>query len=246
MPANRLAGKLAVITGGARGLGAAKARLFVEHGAQVILSDIEVEDGERLAGELGPAATFLKHDVGDEAAWSEVVDRVRHEHGRLDVLVNNAGINRPMPFLESSVDDMDALYRVNVRGVFLGMHTVAPLMKASGGGSIINVASLAALKSIPNMLAYGTTKWAVRGMTKNAALELAEHGIRVNAIYPGVIDTPMLAAIPLHVTSAYIDSTPLCRLGLPRDVANMALFLASDESDFVTAGDFPVDGGLAL
>jgi len=242
----RLEGKTAIITGASRGQGAEEARLFAEHGATVILTDIAEPAGSALAQELGAVASFVRHDVADPDSWTALMEVVGNEHGRLDVLVNNAGLYRTAPFLDSDVADLDRLYEVNVRGVFLGMQAVAPLMTNSGGGSIVNVASLAAFKAVPNILIYAATKWAARGMTRNAALELAPSGIRVNAIHPGIIDTAMLATNSQEMIDSYAEMTPLGRIGVVADVARTALFLASDESDFVTAGDFPVDGGLAL
>jgi 3alpha(or 20beta)-hydroxysteroid dehydrogenase len=241
-----LKGKIALITGASRGQGAEEARLFAQHGATVVLTDVEDGGGEALARELSGSAMYVHHDVTDQASWDELMAIVGAQHHRVDVLVNNAGITRMAPFTETDVDDLDLLYRVNQRGVFLGMKAVVDLMRAAGGGSIINIGSGASSKVTPNTLAYASTKWAVIGMTKNAALELAAFNIRVNAILPGLIDTPMLEADTAERIEAFTAMTPLGRLGTAKDVAKTALFLASDESSFVTAGSFPVDGGLVL
>jgi 3alpha(or 20beta)-hydroxysteroid dehydrogenase len=242
----KLDGKIAIITGAARGQGAAEARLFSQEGAKVVLTDLDDAGGELLAKELGASASYVHHDVSDQDSWAHLVEVVSEQHQRVDILVNNAGIYSTAAFADTAVADLDLLYRVNQRGVFLGMQAVTGLLRAAGGGSIINIGSGAASKAAPNILAYTSTKWAVRGMTKNAALELAPHNIRVNAIHPGIIDTPMLEANSPEAMEAYAAMTPLGRMGVVDDVARTALFLASDDSNFVTAGDFPVDGGLVL
>jgi 3alpha(or 20beta)-hydroxysteroid dehydrogenase len=241
-----LEGKVAIITGASRGQGAEEARLFAQHGATVVLTDVEDGGGEALARELPGSAMYVHHDVTDHASWDGLMAIVGAQHGRVDVLVNNAGVYRTAPLTETAVDDLDLLYRVNQRGVFLGMKAVVDLMRAGGGGSIINTGSGASSKALPNILAYTSTKWAVRGMTNNAALELAPFNIRVNAILPGIIDTPMLEANPPEAMEAFAAITPLGRIGTVADVAKTALFLASDDSSFVTAGAFPVDGGIVL
>jgi 3alpha(or 20beta)-hydroxysteroid dehydrogenase len=241
-----LSGKVAIITGASRGQGAEEARLFIEEGASVVLTDVEVGGGEALARTLGESARFVKHDVADASSWSALVAMVEAEHGRADVLVNNAGIYRTAPFLETDVADLDQLYRVNQRGVFLGMQAIVGLMRSAGGGSIVNTSSGAAIRALPGILAYTATKWAVCGMTKNAAVELAVDNIRVNAILPGIIDTPMLEANTPEVMEAFATMTPLGRMGLPSDIAKTALFLACDQSSFVTGAQITVDGGIAL
>lgn len=241
-----LEGKIAIITGASRGQGAEEARLFAQHGATVVLTDVEDAGGESLALELPGSAMYVHHDVGDAASWDGLMATVGAKHQRVDILVNNAGLYRTAPFTETDVADLDLLYRVNQRGVFLGMQAVVDLMRAAGGGSIINIGSGASLKAVPNTMAYTATKWAVQGMTKNAALELSAFNIRVNAILPGMIDTPMLDANTPEAMETFAAMTPLGRMGTVADVAKTALFLASDDSDFVTAGSFPVDGGIVL
>jgi 3alpha(or 20beta)-hydroxysteroid dehydrogenase len=231
---SRLDGKRASITGAASGIGAATARRFVEEGAMVVVADVAEEDGRSLAEELG--ATFERLDVRDESAWVAAVDR----SGGLDVLVNNAAIVEL-----GGVDEMDEasfrrLLDVNTVGVFLGMRTVVPSMRARGGGSIVNISSIAGLVGNPYSIGYAASKWAVRGMTKSAAVALAQDGIRVNSVHPGVIRTPMSASVELSKTSGL---SLLARLGEPVEVANVIVHLASDESSFTTGAEHVVDGG---
>ena len=246
MTAGRLAGKVAIVTGAARGMGAAEAALFVAEGAQVVLSDINRADGAALAEKLGPGAEFVHLDVTDECSWRELVQHVDAAHGRLDVLVNTAGLSRVAPFDDQALDAFDAMVAVNQRGVFLGMRAATPLMRRSGGGSIINIASTAALRGVPGLLSYTGTKFAVRGLTQVAAAELAGDQIRVSCIHPGAIDTPMHRENTPERQAELLELIPLGRFGQPEDIAQMALFLASDASSYVTGGDFVVDGGVML
>ena len=189
----RLDGKVVIVTGGASGQGAAEAALLHEEGAEVVITDVRHDEGERTAAQIG--ATFIHHDVASEAAWTDVVDQVTTELGRIDVLVNNAGILHPAGLLGTD----EAVYRqvidVNQIGTFLGLRAVAPVMIAQQSGSIINISSVAGLRGFPVGFAYGASKFAVRGMTKCAALELARHHIRVNSVHPGLIDTAMLTEL---------------------------------------------------
>ncbi len=238
----RLDDKIAIITGAARGQGACEAALFAAEGATVYATDV-IEPGAALA----EGVTFLDHDVANEAAWSAVVDAVIAAHGRIDVLVNNAGIFRDGRLTETSLADYQQVIAVNQVGVFLGMKAVAPHMRAAGCGSIVNVSSLAGMEGTVGAFAYGASKWAVRGMSKNAAQELGRYGIRVNSVHPGFIDTEMMAQTPA-VTSGKLDrvlrTVPLGRAGTAGEVANLVVFLASDESAYCTNGEFVVDGGL--
>jgi 3alpha(or 20beta)-hydroxysteroid dehydrogenase len=243
MSSHKLTGKVAVITGAARGQGAAEARLFVAEGARVVLTDVN-SDGTSVASELGDAAHFILHNVADENSWSGVVAETLRVFGRLDILVNNAGIYKPATLLKTDRTLWDLHYRVNQLGVFLGMRAVAEVMGARGGGSIVNVSSNAGLKNIGGMFAYATSKWAVRGMSKLAATELAPLKIRVNSIHPGIIDTPMLAANSADQLRAFESLIPIGRMGSPEEVANLALFLASDASSYVTGAEITVDGGI--
>ena len=240
----RLEGKTALITGGARGQGAAEARLFADEGANVVLTDVLDEDGERTADIIG--GTFLHHDVTSEDEWAAAVARTVELHGGLDVLVNNAAIYSPSPLLETEPDEYRRVIEVNQVGVFLGMREVASAMIERGGGSIINISSGAGMRAGSSGFAYAASKWAVRGMTKSAAVQLGPHGIRVNSIHPGLIDTVMLGQtriVQRGNLDAAVERIPLRRIGQPEEVARLALFLASDESAYSTGSEFIVDGG---
>ena len=242
----RLEGKTALITGGARGQGAVEAALFAEEGANVVLTDVLDAEGERTADTIGGA--FLHHDVTSEEEWAAVVARTVELHGGIDILVNNAGIYRIGSLIETTLEEYRSVIEVNQVGVFLGMRAVAPAMIEGGGGSIVNISSLAGLRGGGGGIAYGASKWAVRGMTKSAAVVLAPHGIRVNSIHPGVIDTPMLGdtsmAVPGNLEQ-FAERAPLGRVGQPEEVARLALFLASDESSYSTGSEFVIDGGVS-
>ena len=240
----RLDGKTALITGGARGQGAAEARLFAEEGAKVVITDVLDTQGEQTAREV--RGTYVHHDVASEADWSAAVARALELHGGLDVLVNNAGIYIPTPLVGGSLEDYRRVIDVNQVGVFLGMREVAPAMIDGGGGSIVNISSTAGLRGGGGAFGYTASKWAVRGMTKSAAVALGQHGIRVNSIHPGPIDTAMLQQVP-DVDAGNLDQivrrVPLHRIGDAVEVARLALFLASDESSYSTGSEFIIDGG---
>lgn len=227
-------------------MGAAEATLFAAEGARVVLTDVDDHEGETLAAALGTDAEYWHHDVGDEPSWDALISRVESAHGRVDVLVNNAGLSRLGSVEELSMRDFDDMVRVNQRGVLLGMRAVIAPMRRAAGGSIINIGSTGALEGIPNLIGYTGTKFAVRGMTQVAAAELAADGIRVNVIHPGAIDTRMNDANSPERQAELLASIPLKRLGRPHDIAEMALFLASDASAYVTGADFLVDGGFLL
>ena len=237
-----LDGKVAIITGAARGQGEAEARLFVAEGARVMLTDV-LSEGEAVAKALGDLASFSRHDVSNAADWERVVKSTTDRFGRLDILVNNAAIYRMRSLAETTDEDWDEITRINQRGPFLGMRTVAPAMRQAGGGSIVNISSGAGLRGVRNMIAYATSKWALRGMTKCAALELAKDRIRVNSVHPGVIETPMLKHNPDALNQAMVRATPISRIGQPEDIARMVLYLASDAASFITGAEFSVDGG---
>ena len=242
-----LQGRVALITGAARsrGQGAAEARMFADHGATVILTDVLDEEGERTAGGI-ENAEYAHLDVSSESGWDAVVADVMSRHGRLDVLINNAGIARMGRLVNATLDDWDLTVGVNQTGVFLGMRAGARAMiEADNGGSIVNISSVAGLEGLFGSMAYGATKWAVRGMTKIAAKELGKHGIRVNSIHPGFIDTDMLAEgnFDDEQRSRMARSSPLGRIGTPEDIAKTALFLAGNGSAWVTGQEFVVDGG---
>ena len=241
----RLEGKTALISGGARGQGAAEAALFAEEGANVVLTDVLDEEGERTADIIG--GTFLHHDVTSEDEWAAVVARTVELHGGVDVLINNAGIYADSSLVGGDVDEYRRVIEVNQVGVYLGMREVAPVMIERGGGSIINISSIGGMRGGGGSFAYTASKWAVRGMTKSAAVRLGPHGIRVNSIHPGLINTPMLAdtrmADPANIEQL-LGQIPLRRMAEPSEVARLALFLASDESSYSTGSEFLIDGGL--
>jgi 3alpha(or 20beta)-hydroxysteroid dehydrogenase len=239
----RLDGKVALITGAARGQGEAEARLFTAAGARVVVSDVLDDLGEGVATDIGADARYVHHDVREEGSWAKAVDIAVGEFGRLDVLVNNAGILKTNRIEHQTLEDFDAIVRVNLYGVFNGMRAAIAPMRAAGGGSIVNISSAAGLRGVPGYGAYGATKWAVRGMTKTAALELASDHIRVNSVHPGAVDTPMVAASNLQRGEGKLPGAPLGRVGIPEDIANLVLFLASDASSYITGAEFAIDGG---
>ena len=241
----RLEGKTALISGGARGQGAAEARLFAEEGANVVLTDVLDEDGERTADAIG--ADYLHHDVTSEAEWAAAVARTVELHGGIDVLVNNAGIYVETSLLGGDLEEYRRVIEVNQIGVFLGMREVAPVMIERGGGSIVNISSVAGMRAAGGSFAYSASKWAVRGMTRAAAVALGRYGIRVNSIHPGVIDTPMLDETRMATPGSMeelLERIPLGRIAQPEEVAKLALFLASDDSAYSTGSEFIIDGGL--
>jgi NAD(P)-dependent dehydrogenase (short-subunit alcohol dehydrogenase family) len=246
---NRLAGKVALITGGARGMGASEAQLFIDEGARVVIADVREDVGQETAKRLSPdgsACVFLRHDVTQESDWKAVVDEVIKSFGQIDILVNNAGIFERGSVLDTSLEDFERTMNINVNGVFLGMKTVAPHMVQRQKGSIINISSVAGIQGTPGFLAYGASKWAVRGMTKGVAKELAPLGVRVNSIHPGIIDTPMLQTFEAAgegVRDAVRTRIPLGYEAEPIHVARLALYLGSDESAYSTGSEFIVDGG---
>jgi 3alpha(or 20beta)-hydroxysteroid dehydrogenase len=242
----RLDGKVALITGGAKGQGAAEARLFRAEGADVWIVDVDDARGEATAAEVG--ASYRHLDVRDEAAWSALIDEIVAAHGQLDALVNNAGIFTYARLTETSVEDFTRQFHVNQLGVFLGMRAAAPAMIEARRGSIVNISSTAGLVGMANAVGYTATKWAVRGMTKAVAVELGRFGVRVNSIHPGAVDTELLYENPVmrrEDLTPVLRAVPLRRMAQPDEVANVALFLASDESSYCTGGEFIVDGGVS-
>lgn len=239
----RLDGKVALVTGGARGQGAAEGELFRAEGAEVYLTDVLADEGKETAERLG--ATFIEHDVTDTAVWNSIVKDIEGKHGRLDVLVNNAGIFQMETMVDTDRELWDRMIAINQTGVFLGMQAVAPLMIAQNSGSIINISSIAGLRGAGSAFAYGATKWAVRGMTKSAAQELSPYGIRVNSIHPGIIKTAMADEFTRKgVNESVMQRIPMGHFAEAMDVANLALFLASDESRYSSGAEFVVDGAL--
>ncbi|HVP28792.1 MAG TPA: glucose 1-dehydrogenase [Myxococcota bacterium] len=243
----KLEGKVALVTGAARGQGEAEARLFVAEGAKVVLGDVLDGPGQAVATELGDGALYRHHDVGSEGSWAGFVAAALDRFGRIDVLVNNAGILHVAPVAEIKLDDYMRVIRVNQVGCLLGMRAVIPHMAQVGGGSIVNVSSTTGMEGAMGLVAYSSSKFAIRGMTKTAALELGRVGIRVNVICPGGIDTPMgrgdEAGFEAVDTSGWYKALPLQRIGQPKEIAKLALFLASDDSSYCTGAEFVADGG---
>ncbi len=236
----RLDGKVCLITGAARGQGAEEARLFASEGATVWLTDVLDDVGDTTARAI--EGTYRHLDVRSESEWAALVAEIVGRDGRIDVLVNNAGIFRSNRMRDTSLEEFKTVMDVNCVGVFLGMRAVAPSMR-DAGGSIINISSLAGLQAAAGAFAYGTSKWAVRGMTKTAAVELARHGVRVNSIHPGLIETDMLDQLPTDL-ERMTRGVPLGRTAAASEVATVALFLASADSSYCTGAEFIVDGGL--
>jgi 3alpha(or 20beta)-hydroxysteroid dehydrogenase len=240
----RLCGKVALITGAARGQGEAEARLFVAEGARVVLGDVLDELGEKVAASLGDAARYVRLDVAREDQWQRAVALAEAEFGRLDILVNNAGIVGDMgPAERLSLESYQRTIAVNQIGPFLGMKTAIPALRRAGGGSIVNVGSVAGLYGIPGLVAYGASKWALRGMTKAVAFEVGRDNIRVNALHPGSVETPMMG--PGTDRSQVTRGQAIERVAEPEEMASAALFLASDESAFITGADLAADAGLS-
>lgn len=238
---SRLEGKVALITGGARGQGAAEAERFAAEGATVYITDVRLDEGRATADRLGDAVTFLEHDVTSEADWAAVTSGIVEAEGRIDVLVNNAGIFKIASLLDTSLEEWDRIIAINQTGVFLGLQAVGRIMKAQGSGSIVNISSVAGLGGVGVAHAYAASKWAVRGMTKSAALEFSTVGVRVNSVHPGIIATDMMHESGVEDPTRGI---PVGRTGTAEEVANVVLFLASDESSYCTGHEFVVDGAL--
>ncbi|MCF2530664.1 glucose 1-dehydrogenase [Yinghuangia soli] len=237
-----LTGKVAIITGAARGMGEAEARLFAERGAKVVLTDILEDEGRAAAAKIGDAALFVRHDVSSAEDWARVVAAAVEAFGGVDVLVNNAGLLRHAALMDETAENLDKILKVNLFGAFHGIQAVVPAMRERGGGSIVNISSLAGLQGIPRHAAYGASKWAVRGLTKTAALELGEDGIRVNSVHPGAVDTAMLGRTVERGRGGF-PAVPLRRVGEPEDIGELVVFLASDASSWMTGTEFVIDGG---
>lgn len=245
---NRLKGKVALITGAAQGMGASHARMFVAEGAKVIFTDVNEEGGQALAKELGANAHFIKHDVTKSADWKAVVKEGEAKFGTINVLVNNAGILGP---IASTVDlteaDFVKVCGVNETSVFLGMQAVIPSMLKQGGGSIVNISSVAGVVAIVGApsLAYVASKFAVRGMSKQVAIEYGSKNIRVNSVHPGYIKTPMMVQATDAEGGGAAAQIPLGRMAEASEVSNLVIFLASDESSFITGMEHVIDGGMS-
>lgn len=242
----RLDNEVAVITGGARGMGASHARRFVAEGARVIVTDVLEDEGKQVAGDLGESGFFVRQDVCSADDWRRVVDAAEDAYGPITVLVNNAGRGLVAPLLDTSESQYRAIIDVNQVAIFLGMKFVAPSMQKANKGSIINVSSLAGLIGAANNIAYAASKFAVTGMTRVAAKELGQYNIRVNSIHPGHIATPLIADTPGadELLEQMLTATPLARAGQPEEATNLVLFLASDEASYITGSAHQVDGGI--
>jgi 3alpha(or 20beta)-hydroxysteroid dehydrogenase len=236
------------VTGAAKGIGAATARLLVAEAGNVLVCDVLDERGEAVAAELGPQAAYAHLDVTSPSDWQKAVALAGERFGQLDVLVNNAGIAIPGTIEDSPLEDYYQTVAVNQTGVWLGLRAAIPALRAAGGGSIVNISSTAGMVSSPENGAYAATKWAVRGLTKTAATEFGRDGVRVNSVHPGLTNTDLAPVLGFEDGGIEYGKTwsPLGRMGQPQDVANVVLFLASDESAHCTGGEFIVDGGVLV
>lgn len=237
----RLDGKVAIITGGARGQGAAHARFFAGLGARVLLGDVLDDDGREVASSLGEAGRYRHLDVTSEADWSAAVEEASATFGGVDILVNNAAVHHVARIEDESPETFERFLRINLVGPFLGTQAVLPAMRARGGGSIVNISSTAGLKGYPGHGAYGASKWGLRGFTKVAAVELGAYGIRVNSVHPGPIRTDMMPQD--QASLARYQLLPLRRHGEPEEVSELVAFLASDASSYMTGTELVIDGG---
>ncbi|MES1975640.1 MAG: SDR family oxidoreductase [Pseudomonadota bacterium] len=241
MSNERLSGKIALVTGAASGMGLAEARLFAEQGAIVIAADLADQTAEP-AGAAGPQLHYRTLDVAEEQSWGALAGWIADTFGKLDILVNNAAIQRIVSLEDTTPEIFDTVQAVNQRGVYLGMRAVIPLMRAAGGGSIVNISSSAGLQGRANMFAYVASKFAVRGMTKAAAIELARDRIRVNSVHPGLIDTPMTRRGSAEQQRARAEATTFGRAAEPIEMARLVAFLASDEASYCSGGEYTCDG----
>ncbi len=242
---SELEGKVALISGAARGMGAEEARLFASEGAKVVLGDVLDEEGEKTAAEIGASALYVHLDVTRETDWLAAVAKAEETFGKLDILVNNAGILRFGLLEHTPLEEYEQVVKVNQTGTFLGMKSAVAAMRRAGGGSIVNISSLAGIQGVGGAFSYTASKFAVRGMTKVAAIEFGPAGIRVNSVHPGGIETPMTQ--PYGATSSDGEppaiNSPIPRIGRPEEVANLVLWIASDKSSYCTGSEFLIDGG---
>ena len=245
----RLEGKVAIITGGANGMGAEECRIFAREGAKVVIADVMEEEGRQVEAEIaesGGDAVFVKLDVTSESDWEEAVEATVERYGKVDILVNNAGISGTHHPDSMSVEGWDTFMDINAKGVFLGMKSVIPQMRAAGGGSIVNISSISGMvgQRVIHM-GYNASKGAVRIVTKSAAVQYAQDGIRVNSVHPGVMP-PMRSSSPERdpeMRSRQVEMVPMGRLGRIEEVGYAVLFMASDEASYITGAELMVDGG---
>jgi 3alpha(or 20beta)-hydroxysteroid dehydrogenase len=244
----RLSGKIAVVTGAARGQGETTARIFVREGARVAIVDLLENEGRALAAELGVACVFHRFDISQEVGWQELLSDVVGRWGRVDILVNNAAICPPAGLLDLQIADFQKVLNVNLIGSWAGIKTLGKQMVAQGSGSIVNILSTAGLIGLNGLGAYVASKWGLRGLTKTAAMELGHRGVRVNAIFPGGIASPMSGVenqLRAEVNKGFIGN-PIPRIGEPEEVAHASLFLASDEASYICGAEIAVDGGTTV
>lgn len=243
----RLEGKIAVITGGARGMGAATSRLFAREGAKVVIADVLEAEGKALAAELGETAMFQPLNVAQEDQWIALVEAVTARHGRIDALVNNAAVVAFAPITALAVEDIDRVLGINIKGTLLGLKHVGGMMCAAGRGAIVNISSVDGMRGANSLSLYSSSKWAVRGMTKTAALEFGHLGVRVNSVHPGGVNTVMGNPQSLEgdAKNSGYERVPLQRIGEPEEIAAASLFLCSDEASYVAGAELSVDGGWA-
>ena len=237
--AGRVAGKVAIVTGGSRGMGAAHVRALVGEGARVVIADVLDEPGAALEAELPDATRYIHLDVTDPEEWDRVVAFTVEQFGAVDILVNNAGISNAFPLDGFPIDAWNAVIAVNLTGSFLGMRAVTPVMTAAGSGSIINVSSIEGLQAVAQHHAYVASKFGIRGITKSAAIELGPSGIRVNSIHPGLVETPMTEGMDAGIMQIALE-----RAAHPTEVSNLIMFLASEDSSYSTGSEFVIDGGV--
>lgn len=244
----RLDGKVALITGGARGMGESHVRQFVAEGARVVFGDVRDAEGEAIAADLGESCRYLHHDVTSEQDWAAAVALALDAFGKLNVLVNNAGVLKFCAITEMPLAEFRQILDINAAGCWLGMKSVIDPLKQAGGGSIVNISSIEGLSGAARLSAYSASKFAIRGMTKSAAMELGQFGIRVNTVHPGAILTPMVLeaadSFDPAAGEAFMKSMPLGRFADSSEVSRMVVYLASDESSYSTGAEFLVDGGI--
>lgn len=240
----RLTGKVAIVTGGARGMGASHVRMLVDEGARVVFGDLLDAEGAALAAELGDNAVFVHQDVTSATDWAAIVRTAENRFGKVTVLINNAGIAPAGSFEDTSEEMFRTVMDINLTGTWLGIKSVIASMRAAGGGSIVNISSAAGIIGNSHYAAYTSSKFAVRGLTKAAAIELGRDQIRVNSVHPGMVKTSMLDGTPPEILERVVDTLPLGRVAQPSEVSNLVVFLASDESSYSTGSEFIVDAGV--